>query len=320
MVEIMDTKYSHLVQVGEIDEKTILYFEDYAYTFLKKNEEKSIFYLYGEVKKEEEKKKIYIYGIAHNIKQEKDYFNAYSLVGTLKIKEEKFYWSDTKKIEEEVKGYYIFYATNQAMQEFLIDHNTEEKEEILTSKKQKRQKSEEINIREVLLSKPIIPVNKRKMSAIYLLIPILAAVMIFTGLLPENAAKKIEVFKEIIEDVSVKDEEEFMTISIEEVSVNENRIIEETKNIQEQTIEEEEQIGEIEEVERITEKEETEDITEEEKEQTVLSEYIVQEGDTLARICKKFYGDTIRIKEICEVNEIENEDYIAPGQKLYLPN
>jgi nucleoid-associated protein YgaU len=48
-------------------------------------------------------------------------------------------------------------------------------------------------------------------------------------------------------------------------------------------------------------------------------EYIVKEGDTLAAICKYKYGSLTRLKDICSLNHIKDADYIAPGQKLYLP-
>ena len=48
-------------------------------------------------------------------------------------------------------------------------------------------------------------------------------------------------------------------------------------------------------------------------------EYIVQEGDTLAKISRKHYGTDERIKEICTLNEIENGDYIQAGEIILLP-
>ena len=50
-----------------------------------------------------------------------------------------------------------------------------------------------------------------------------------------------------------------------------------------------------------------------------LEEYVVKQGDTLVAICKIRYGSTIKMQEICEINNIKNADYIAPGQKIYLP-
>lgn len=47
--------------------------------------------------------------------------------------------------------------------------------------------------------------------------------------------------------------------------------------------------------------------------------YIVKEGDTLATVCRMYYGDLERLDEICELNAIEDENLILPGQKIVLP-
>lgn len=47
--------------------------------------------------------------------------------------------------------------------------------------------------------------------------------------------------------------------------------------------------------------------------------YIIKEGDTLAGICGRYYGNLNRLEEICEVNGIENADMILPGQRIVLP-
>lgn len=47
--------------------------------------------------------------------------------------------------------------------------------------------------------------------------------------------------------------------------------------------------------------------------------YIVEAGDTLAGICRRFYGDTEQIDEICELNNIDDRDRILYGQKILLP-
>ena len=65
---------------------------------------------------------------------------------------------------------------------------------------------------------------------------------------------------------------------------------------------------------------ETQQKPEETKEQKKMyEEYVVKNGDTLAGICNEKYGSLIKMKEICNINNINNADYIAPGQKLYLP-
>lgn len=47
--------------------------------------------------------------------------------------------------------------------------------------------------------------------------------------------------------------------------------------------------------------------------------YTVQKGDTLAVISRKIYGDSSKVKEICELNGLEDGNLIFIGQKLMLP-
>ena len=47
--------------------------------------------------------------------------------------------------------------------------------------------------------------------------------------------------------------------------------------------------------------------------------YIVQSGDTLAGICRRFYGDINRMEEVKGINQIPDENWIYAGQELYLP-
>lgn len=47
--------------------------------------------------------------------------------------------------------------------------------------------------------------------------------------------------------------------------------------------------------------------------------YVVKKGDSLAGISRKFYGNTSMLKEICNINHIENPNQIHPGQNILLP-
>lgn len=49
------------------------------------------------------------------------------------------------------------------------------------------------------------------------------------------------------------------------------------------------------------------------------SSYVIREGDTLADICQKYYGNLNKLEELCLENGIENADRIMPGQKIVLP-
>jgi len=52
-----------------------------------------------------------------------------------------------------------------------------------------------------------------------------------------------------------------------------------------------------------------------------VSYYVVEKGDTLQKISKKFYGTTKKWKKIYEANKdiLKDPDKIRPGQKLVIP-
>ena len=50
--------------------------------------------------------------------------------------------------------------------------------------------------------------------------------------------------------------------------------------------------------------------------------YIVQSGDSLSKISRKFYGDANKWKQIYEANKdvVKNPDLIQPGWRLRIPD
>ena len=69
-------------------------------------------------------------------------------------------------------------------------------------------------------------------------------------------------------------------------------------------------------------KETRSDAEAEQKEETAASNhmsYTIQPGDTMTRISMKNYGTIKKIKEICELNQMSENDTIYPGQKILLP-
>lgn len=54
-------------------------------------------------------------------------------------------------------------------------------------------------------------------------------------------------------------------------------------------------------------------------EQITYVEYVVQAGDTLAKISREHYGTADRVAEICSLNGISNGDYIQAGEIILLP-
>ena len=47
--------------------------------------------------------------------------------------------------------------------------------------------------------------------------------------------------------------------------------------------------------------------------------YVVEQGDTLAIISRKMYGDVGHVDAICRMNGLEDGNLIYIGQKLLLP-
>ncbi|MDG5816507.1 LysM peptidoglycan-binding domain-containing protein [Chitinispirillales bacterium ANBcel5] len=52
----------------------------------------------------------------------------------------------------------------------------------------------------------------------------------------------------------------------------------------------------------------------------MFHEYVVQQGDTLAKIAKRYYGCSSYYKPLAEFNDLEDPDRIEPGQVLELAN
>lgn len=53
--------------------------------------------------------------------------------------------------------------------------------------------------------------------------------------------------------------------------------------------------------------------------QRMQAEYTVRDGDTLATVCRMYYGTLDKLEEICTLNGIADPNTILPGQKLLLP-
>jgi len=342
------SRISQVMQIGNIEGDIHYYIEDYAYTYLKKQKgmEKVKYFLYGEKEEDNNKKKLYIYGIAEKPKMEQTYFKEYYPLGFLKIKNDETYWITLKGQEQKISGFYVFYAPNQAMQEYLVDTRAEEQPKEVEKKAKRQFVGESLPMKETFVPARKVKVSKVKEEKnpnfLFPIGGIVVACLILMVLTSTNGKKKVEIFKQVIsQNISglterVK-EEEFI---IEEKSINDQKFEEslsleqENAVTQDLVIQEENADPKREEVteakKQITE-EKTEAILNSNKDTAQKSgsenttqdknyeEYTVKNGDTLAAICKYKYGSLNKMEEICTINNIKNADYIAPGQKLYLP-
>ncbi len=125
------------------DSQCRIYVEDYVHTYLNELKRKSELLpiraaLFGRVLRREDKCYYFIYGACCVIDEieegrceeqvRNDYFSEYDLIGYVNIYGEK----DT----EEPKGYYVFYESNEPMQNYLIScYEREKKKEAAKRKK-----------------------------------------------------------------------------------------------------------------------------------------------------------------------------------------
>ena len=334
------SRMNQVIQIGEIEGNIHYYIEDYAYTYLKKQKgnEKTKYFLYGEQEEKEQQKKLYIYGIAERPKMEQTYFKEYYPLGFLKVKNEEKIWVTLKGQEHKMNGFYVFYAPNQAMQEYLVDHHEVEKEDKPENKKKRQTVEDVLPVKEVVISPRKYRIQKgkkenQKDNFIYSFVGIAFAIMLVFLLTSANGQRKLEIFKQVVAETmanTVKDTSNSDMV-IEEKNIShtnnayqkEEPVFEEVPDDKMETVKNKE-YGEQQEERRDEEVEVQEEINEKQtealpKEERVYDEYIVKEGDSLAAICNRKYGTLSNIQEICNINNIENANYIEPGQKIYLP-
>ena len=211
-------------------------------------------------------------------------------------KEEAFYRYEEGKLSRQ-NGFYVYYEKNEAMQNFLVSQN--EKSE----KKSEQVEDQAVkNFRKKIEDKTEEKKQKKKSS------------------LMKTASVCMGALLLAVSAIYLKDHNAMQELNenIQKEPVNE-KITEELSN--------EKDTEEIENEEKVTE-EMKEETREETREEQAISEpvsgethqsYIIQRGDTLTGISRRYYGDASKIREICELNHLSVEEFIFPGQKILLP-
>lgn len=127
---------------------------------------------------------------------------------------------------------------------------------------------------------------------------------------PESAEEVISHIKDVTEETE--------TVSLEDITVEEETFAGAT--FWNQT----EQKKTEPETEAVSEKETAAETESQDAQNTIgnvtaRASYTVKMGDTLAGISQMYYGTTEKVQEICSLNGITDEDPILPGQKILLP-
>lgn len=343
-----------LIHKGEKEEKYQLYVEDYVMSYLKnyRTADRKIFF-YGERKPRE--KKFYIYGAGRQ--EQISYFENYELLEEIICR----YVMDMPvfSIREnsgtyELKGYYIFYQSNDAMQSYMVEQRKN-----VESKKQEEDK----NVRPILAAsrrdnngpgkggKPaktrLGDKNQEKsgyglmtvqLSAIFIIIAAIAinstnsytklkelgrsAVEVFFVLENQDAAENGEDVAKVDEtpketvlrltDLDEKFEEENNTAKLEEDNDVDKSEAEAQKSESAEAVDEPDEVRETSAANEILSSDQA-------FSRNITEYYRIEKGDTLYTISIKIYGDSSKVAEICELNQITNPDHIEYGQKILLP-
>ena len=197
-------------------------------------------------------------------------------------KEEHFYRLENGLLQKQ-EGFYIYYEKNEAMQEYMIGKNGGEREELLLEDAAMKR------VRETIAAKPHRKGRTPEQHLLQLMYGasmVLAAAVLVIGVTMLDNHDKTESMETTLNVISDKVSEAPSEVVTVETLPGDTQVSshEEMKNSQK-------------------------------KEQ----HYIVKKGDTLALISMKKYNTLDMIKEIQELNEIDDKDKIYIGQKLLLP-
>ena len=219
-------------------------------------------------------------------------------------------------------GYYIYYEKNEAMRECMLDKNESRRNVTANEKPDVAM----VNFRKILKEKQE-KKQKRKKKAISYGTKVAVAMVLFVGVvaLKNQSNEMLQMRQQIGARLETLNLQEAASdeVVVEELSgdVKQQEIFEQSVVQEEVEIISEETVPENElpvtEEENMPESESQGEL--EEAVAPVYENYIVQAGDTLAKISRDFYGTDEKVSEICMLNEITDGDYIQAGEIILLP-
>ena len=216
-----------------------------------------------------------------------------------------FYGFDGNRFKKQ-DGYYIYYEKNETMREFMMNKKGNGQKSSSNEKPDMAMK----NFRKILKEKQRRKAQRKKQVISYGGKVAVAMVLFVGAVALKNKTDEIAKMKEQLN--GLKTETQVVETLGEEVIVEElpGEVSEEIEiPVAEELVEE--VVEEV--VETATNMEEAV------VEAVTYERYTVQAGDTLAGICRAYYGTDERVAEICELNEIANGDYIQEGEIILLP-
>ena len=222
----------------------------------------------------------------------------------------------------EIGGHYTYYEKNPCMQNYMI--SARKKNGVCASETVEDRAAKDF--RSLVRSREEKQQQKKTNRMIYAVSACLVLVVIIMGVTMVNNFDKMKSVQTTLNNLADVTSSDTSSVETQETSGSVTAVTgEETKQTDTQqdasAQDTEQEDGQA--LEAKTENEDkqggSEDVKVQSGENGSDGVYIVEEGDTLAIISKKMYGDVNHVESICKMNGITDGNLIYVGQKLLLP-
>lgn len=233
---------------------------------------------------------------------------AFYLIDTVE-KEENFYLYENGELRKQ-KGYVCFYERNYEMQEYMLERRERSSSEEGPDKVMK-------SIRNVIKEKEELKEQKKSARFMYGVSTFMVVVILVIGINLMSNYQKMKKFDKSISSLMVQMSGNESTKEDTVVSVNKVN-----GGVYPTEAETETEIPSVSATETesvdltIAVQTEAQTVSETVKEPAV---YTVKAGDTIVGICKKYYGDISKCKEVIAYNDIKDGNVLYVGQQIKLP-
>lgn len=251
---------------------------------------------------------------------------------------ELFFYEQDKLVKQE--GFFEYYEKNEPMQNYML-YDQEQKGEIKTGANETSETGNDHATRQfraMLAQKKKENAHKKALVFMYGLSAVLAVVIVAIGITiiqnydqmndMQNVLSKLsgQVETGFAQEQKQNDEDMTAAESVPAVPKEEETVTGLEEGKREESVEvvaredvQQNDIVQTDEVVHITQEQKEEADVVQKEETAVPAFYEIRKGDTLEKISIRFYGDDRKIKAICELNHIEDQDTILYGQKIVLP-
>ena len=228
----------------------------------------------------------------------------------------------------QIGGHYTYYEKNPCMQNYMI--STRKKNGVSPSETVEDRAAKDF--RSIVRSREEQQQTRRTSRLMYAMSACLVLVVVIMGVVMMNNFDKMKTVQTTLDNLSSSVSADTSSVEVKETSGNVTAVtegtVQEIEKKEAEDAEQQTQPGSPDSQENAAENQETDaqnsenpDSAAADKSQVNGSDgvYIVEEGDTLAIISRKIYGDISHVEAIAKMNGLTDGNLIYIGQKLLLP-